>query len=181
MLCEQRLLLRCLDGDKAHRRTRSRFADRLGVGEVSLVTLDERFDKLRCDQAYLMSVRLEFARQPVRTCAGFHGDCAGRAIGHLRVQHAARRLPAPQLVFTSVLRVKKKAVLAQIDTDQRRVCHDGLPEKGNGPISVSRSGRFGQAEHLIELFSTDIKAVLKTAFITSSSPFLHPPGSVPLS
>jgi hypothetical protein len=38
-------------------------------------------------------------------------------------------LLAPDFVTVNVLRVKEEAVLAQIDTDQRHVCHDGLPEK----------------------------------------------------
>lgn len=42
----QGLLLGRLDGDKAHRRTRGGFADRLSAGGVSLVALDERFDEL---------------------------------------------------------------------------------------------------------------------------------------
>ena len=71
----------------------------------------KRFDELWRDRAYLVSVRLEFARQPVRTSARLHGDRAGGAIGNLSVQLAARCLPAPQHMSTSVLRVKEKAVL----------------------------------------------------------------------
>ncbi|VVD31198.1 protein of unknown function (plasmid) [Paraburkholderia dioscoreae] len=76
-----------------------------------------------------MAKALEFASQPVCASTGFHGNGAGRAVCHQRIQLGPCCLLAPNLVPMSVLRMKEEAVFAQIDTHQRRVCHDGLPEK----------------------------------------------------
>src|SRR4051812_40494394 len=45
------LLVRALEGHEAHSGALSRLADRLGIGRVVLLSLDERLDVRRCDEA----------------------------------------------------------------------------------------------------------------------------------
>ena len=126
---KQGLLLGCLDGHKPHGRARGGFADGLGVAEVGLVAFDEWFDELRGDQPCLVSERLELAREPMSAGTRLHGDSARRMLGQHHDELMACELPAPELLSTCVLCMNEKEVLAQIDTDQFCVCHDGPLKK----------------------------------------------------
>src|SRR5689334_5911296 len=73
-----RLLLFALDRNEAHARPLGRFTDRLCIGGIVLLPLDERLDVGWRDQADMMAQLSDFTRPVVRAGAGFHRDDAPR-------------------------------------------------------------------------------------------------------
>ena len=71
-----RLLLFGLDRNETHARPLGRFTDRFCIGGVVLLPLDERLDVGWRDQAHMMALLSDFARQVMRAGAGFHRDDA---------------------------------------------------------------------------------------------------------
>jgi len=70
------LLLNALDGDKAHIGALGGFCYALSIVVVILVTLNERFDVLRCNQLHLMPQSFELSGPVVGTTTGFLGNCS---------------------------------------------------------------------------------------------------------
>src|SRR5262249_11477263 len=133
------------------------------------------------DQLGLMSQRLYAARNPVSAGTGFHGHRTARNVAQQREHLVARELPAQHHAARCRLCVEMEAMLAKIDSDQRDGIHDDLP-KGNSPISVSRSGCFGQADHLIKTRSDNSSKALGIGPTFECSPSLRvlSCGGVPL-
>ena len=83
------LLLDRLDRDEAHGRPDHGLADRLGVGGVVLVRLDEGLHVLGRDQPDLVAEGLQLPRPVVRARAGLDADQARRQPGEERGDLAA--------------------------------------------------------------------------------------------
>ncbi len=70
------LLRLALHGDEPHGRALGGLADRLGIGHVVLLPLDERLHVGRRDQPHLVAELADRASPVVRARAGLHGDKA---------------------------------------------------------------------------------------------------------
>ena len=114
---QEGLLLRRLDGHKAHAGAGHGLTDGLRVGAIVLVGLDVWLDELRRDQAHRVAEALQLARPKVRTRAGLQADQAGRQrgeeLGHLSAAQRLAEDDAPGLVNA----VHVKDVLGQIDAN----------------------------------------------------------------
>jgi hypothetical protein len=65
------LLRFVLHSDKAHARSLSRFPDRLGIGRVALLPLDERLDLGRRDQSHSVTQLPDLTTPVMSSAAGF--------------------------------------------------------------------------------------------------------------
>ena len=121
------LLLLALDGDKAHRRTLRRLADRLSIDGIVLVSLHERLDVGRRDQPHLMAQRHQFAGPVMRTAAGLQSHQAGR----LGCKEAEKLCPAQPLAEdalpTRIRTMRMKHVLRDVQADRGNLGHGRLP------------------------------------------------------
>lgn len=127
---------------KPHGRTRRRFANRLSIHKVVLVTLDERPYELRRDEFGLMPECSQLASHMVRASAGLHHHRARVKCGKKLDELLTANLLAKHGFAVSVLTVKVEGVLTQIDSNQRRVLHDGLLGRKH-PVSVTARGGMG--------------------------------------
>src|SRR5262245_20141356 len=118
MLHQLTLLLSRLDPYKTHGGASDRFADRLGVGSIILVTLDIGLHILRRHQTHLMAELGEFARPIVRCGAGFHADQAWRQRLEERLHLAAAERPPDHDLLGRVNAVNLEHVLGEIQTDR---------------------------------------------------------------
>jgi hypothetical protein len=97
-----------------------------GIGEVVLVTLDEPLHKLGGDEFDLMIEVRQFARNEMGAGTGFHHDGASMERGKKLKELLAVHLPAKHCLAMPVLAMKVERMLAQVDSYQRHVFHDGL-------------------------------------------------------
>ena len=114
-----RLLIRCLRGDKAHLRLARGDHDRLGVGRVIFLTLDEGTDILRGDQLDLVTQRLHLARPVAGAAASLKNDKTGRLPRHEGTELLARQLLAKPHLPARQRSVDLKNTLCQIHTNHR--------------------------------------------------------------
>jgi len=150
--------------DEPHGRACRRLADRLGVDEVVLVTLDEGPYEVRRDELDLVPEGGEFAGPG----AGFHDHRAGVQRGEALDQLLAAYLLAKHCLSGLVLAVKVKYVLTQINSDQRDVFH-GTPPRRN---FLQRTPLQGGGDHLITRFAESLQAplhVIESSHVLSSS------------
>ena len=75
---EKIALLGRLDRDEAHSRSLHGLGDGLGIAEVVLMSLEERLNVLRGDQADVVPEWLNLARDVMRARACLEADKAGR-------------------------------------------------------------------------------------------------------
>jgi len=88
-----RLLLFGLDRNEAHARPLGGFTDRLCIGGIVLLPLDERLDVGRRDQAHVMAHLSDLTRPVVRTGTGFHRhDALGLSCKKTEKLHASDAL-----------------------------------------------------------------------------------------
>ena len=115
------LLLNRFGLHKAHLGLAGRDHDRLGIGSIILLALDERANVLWRDQFHLVPKRFHLPRPIVRATAGFEDDQAGSLLGHERWEllscqlFAELHLPRPQGS------VDLKNILRQINSDHHIV------------------------------------------------------------
>lgn len=76
-----------------HRRTLGGLADRLGIGGIVLLALDERLDLGGWDQPHLMAQFADLAAPEVGAAAGFHRHDAGP-----QLPKEGQNLISPQLL-----------------------------------------------------------------------------------
>jgi hypothetical protein len=93
MQSQDALPMAALDGDEAHRRSAGRFTDRLGIGAVGLVPLDERFHVLRRNHPHFVSVFGYLPRPEMRGETGFERDQSRREADEKREDLASSDLP----------------------------------------------------------------------------------------
>jgi hypothetical protein len=114
---QRSLLLTRLDRDVAHRRTRYRLADRLGVARVGLPTLDVSLHIGRWHQTYLMTKLAELARPIVARTAGLDAHQTwSKPLKKPQHLHPAQRL-AHNNFTNAVDGVDLINVLGQIEAD----------------------------------------------------------------
>jgi hypothetical protein len=110
-------LRRALDRHETHLRPLHRLADRLGVGLVVLVGLDERAHVLRRHQAHLVAELGEPAREVVRTARRFQADPRRRQVGQPGDQPRPRQPPLGHHLAAPVHGDDVTRRLAKIDPD----------------------------------------------------------------
>jgi hypothetical protein len=114
---------------EAHRWTACRLADGFGIDEVVLVALDEGTDELRGDQFHLMAIASQQPGHVMGAGAGFHHDHTSVKCSEEFDQLLAAEFLAQQCFALAILAMHMKAVLAEVDADERNVLHDGLRPK----------------------------------------------------
>src|SRR6516162_10936026 len=88
-----RLLLFALDRNETHARPLGCFTDGLCIGGIVLLSLDERLDVGRRDQAHVMTQLSDLTRPVVRTGTGFHRhDALGLSCKKTEKLHASDAL-----------------------------------------------------------------------------------------
>jgi hypothetical protein len=126
MQYRKRLLRFGLRRNKSHGRTRGRFANGLGVDKVVLIALHERLHKLGRDELDLMIEARQFACEVMCAGTGFHHSGTAVERGEKLDELLATHLLAKHSLTVPVLAVEVKRMLAQVDSYQRHVFHDGL-------------------------------------------------------
>src|SRR3954451_22807371 len=122
------LLVRALEGYKAHGGTLSGLADRFGIGHVVLLSLDERLDVSRRDQLHRVAKLGDLAAPVVGAATGLHGHRAGRERGQERQKLAAAQLLAKDHRARAVSPMELKDVLGEIEADGAHLVHGRLLE-----------------------------------------------------
>src|SRR3954466_4312167 len=122
------LLVRALEGDKAHGGTLSGLADRFGIRHVVLLSLDERLDVRRRDQLHRVAKLGDLAAPIMRAATGLHGYRAGRERCQERQKLAAAQLLAKDHRARAVSPMKLKDVLGEIEADGAHLVHGRLLE-----------------------------------------------------
>src|SRR6516165_5165981 len=121
-----RLLLFGLDRNKAHARPLGGFTDRLCIGSIVLLPLDERLDVGRRDQAHMMAQLSDLTRPVVRAGTGFHrNDTRG-----LR-REKTEKLPASDALAKqhmpgTIRSMYLEHVLRDVQTDRGSLLHGRL-------------------------------------------------------
>ena len=121
-----RLLFLGLDRDEAHGRSARRLGDRLRVGRVVLLALDEGFDVDGRDQPNLMAEVADGAPPVMRAPAGLHGDDAARLLGQEGENFLARKLLAERHAAVGAGAMRLKGPLCKVETDDANLFH-GCP------------------------------------------------------
>src|SRR3954464_2161701 len=122
------LLVRTLEGNKAHSGPLSGLADRFGIGHVVLLALDERLDVRRRDETDRMAELGDLAAPVVGAATGLHGHRAGRERGQEREELAAAQLLAKDHRARAVSPMELKDVLGEIEADGANLVHERLLE-----------------------------------------------------
>src|SRR5215472_8093800 len=115
-----RLLLFGLDRNEAHARPLGRFTDRLCIGGIILLPLDERFDVGRRDQAHMMAQLSDLTRPVVRAGTGFHRHdapaCAARKLRSFarvtRLRKSTCPAPSAPCTWNTCFAMSKPIVVA---------------------------------------------------------------------
>lgn len=151
------LLLNRLALHKAHFWLPGRDYDRLGIGSVVFLALDERARVLWHDQLYLVAKHLHCARPMVRAAAGLKDDQARFLLGHKSRELLTCKLFAKLEFSRPLSTVDLENTLCQIDPNHHilhlavlssvwlstpRFWHIAMPsgEGGNHPICVYTPG-----------------------------------------
>src|SRR5215472_17594931 len=121
-----RLLLFGLDRNKAHARPLGCFTDRLCIGGIVLLPLDERLDVGRRDQPHTMAQLSNLTRPVVRTGTGFHRDDApGLRCQKTEKPHANNAL-AKEHMPGIIRSMHLKHVFRDVQTDRGNLLHGRL-------------------------------------------------------
>jgi hypothetical protein len=121
------LLLNALDSDKAHIGTAHRFADRLSVIGIVLITFHVGFYELGCDQLHRKAALLQQPRPVVRAAARFHADLAVKFnfVEQALQPFCSAKFLAPYDFLKAINPMNLKDILGQIDADADNL-HGGL-------------------------------------------------------
>src|SRR3954469_20982420 len=122
------LLVRALEGDKAHGGPLSGLADRFGIGHVVLLSLDERLDVRRRDQLHHVAELGDLAAPVVGARTRLHGYRARRQCCQEREKLAAAQLLAKDHRARAVSPMELKDVLGEIEADGANLVHERLLE-----------------------------------------------------
>src|SRR3954452_20432996 len=122
------LLVRALEGNKAHSGTLGGLADRLRIGHVVLLSLDERLHVRRRDQLHRVAKLGDLAAPVVGAATGLHGHRTGRQRGQERQELAAAQLLAKDHRARAVSPMELKDVLGEIEADGANLVHGRLLE-----------------------------------------------------
>src|SRR3954470_22928335 len=120
------LLVRTLEGNKAHSGPLSGLADRFGIGHVVLVPLDERLDVSRRDETDRMTELGDLTPPVVGARTRLQGHRTGRQRGQEREELAAAQLLAKHNSSRAVGPMKLKDVLGEIESDGANLVHGRL-------------------------------------------------------
>ena len=124
--CPPLLLLR-LGRHEAHLRALGRDDNRLGIGRVVLLALDERTHVLRRNQLDLVAKPDQFARPVMRAAASLHHHHCWRLLRHELPELRARQLLAVLNLTRHPRRVQLKNILGQIHADHDSLRHGCRP------------------------------------------------------
>src|SRR5215213_7504506 len=122
------LLVRTLEGNKAHTGPLSGLADRLRIGHVVLLPLDKRLHVSRRDQLHRVAELGDLAAPIMRAPTGLHGHRAGRQRGQERQKLAAAQLLAKHNSSRTVGPMELKDVLGEIQSNGAHRAHGRLLE-----------------------------------------------------
>src|SRR3954452_7940692 len=122
------LLVRALEGYKAHGGTLSGLADRFGIRHVVLLSLDERLHVRRRDQLHRVAELGDLAAPIMRAATGLHGHRAGRQRCQEREELAAAQLLAKDHRARAVSPMELKDVLGEIEADGAHLVQGRLLE-----------------------------------------------------
>jgi hypothetical protein len=122
------LSLLALRRHKAHGRALGCLADRLRIGHIILLPLNERLHVSRRDQSDLMTKPSDLARPVMRAAAGLHGHRAGWLRREEREDLVPPQLPAKQHRSGCIGAVNLKHALRQIQPDCANFAHGRLPQ-----------------------------------------------------
>ena len=139
-----RLGLLALGHHEAHGRALGCLADRLGIGGIVLLPLDEGLHVSRRDQADLMTKPADLARPVMSAAAGLHRHGAGR-LGCEECEHLVPPQPlAEQDRARGIGTVHLKDMLRQIQTDCANLSHGRLPQVVlTNTSTLAHRGRWG--------------------------------------
>src|SRR6201987_4839998 len=121
-----RLLLFGLDRNEAHARPLGCFTDGLRIGGLVLLSLDERLDVGRRDQAHVMTQLSDLTRPVVRTGTGFYRDDAPGLRCEETEQLRASDALAKQHMPGSIRSMHLKHVLRDVQADRANLLHGRL-------------------------------------------------------
>src|SRR5215469_5000288 len=121
-----RLLLFGLDRNKAHARPLGRFTDRLGIGDIILLPLDERLDVGRRDQAHMMAQLTDLTRPIMRAGAGLHRHDAPGLRGEETEKLRASDPLAKEHMPGTIRSMHLKHVFRDVQTDRGSLLHGRL-------------------------------------------------------
>src|SRR5215210_3810820 len=122
------LLVRALEGYKAHGGALSGLADRLGIGHVVLLSLDERLHVRRRDQLHRVAELGDLAAPIMSAATRLHGHRAGRQRCQERQNLSAAQLLAKDHRACAVSPMELKDVLGEIEADGADLVHGRLLE-----------------------------------------------------
>src|SRR4051812_25103752 len=122
------LRLLTFHGDEAHGGPLGGLADRLRIGHVVLLSLDERLHVRRRDQLHRVAELGDLAAPIMRAATGLHGHRAGRERGQERQKLGAAQLLAKDNSSRAVGSVQLKDVLGEIQSDGAHLVHGRLLE-----------------------------------------------------
>src|SRR5829696_7682963 len=122
------LLVRALEGHKAHGGALSGLADGLGIGHVVLLPLDERLHVRRRDETDRMAELGDLAPPVVGARTRLQGHRAGRERGQEREELAAAQRLAKDHRARAVSPMELKDVLGEIQSDGAHRVHGRLLE-----------------------------------------------------
>src|SRR3954467_14541411 len=129
------LLVRTLEGNKAHRGPLSGLADRFGIGHVVLLPLDERLHVRRRDQLHRVAKLGDLTPPVVGARTRLHGHRTGRERGQEREELAAAQLLAKDHRARAVSPMELKDVFGEIESDGANLVHGRLLEWALTPHS----------------------------------------------
>src|SRR4051794_21415285 len=124
--CGLRLLT--FHGHEAHGGPLGGLADRLSIGHVVLLALDERLHVRRRDQLHRVAELGDLAAPIMRAATGLHGHRAGRKCCEERQKLGAAQLLAKDNSSRAVGSVQLKDVLGEIQSDGAHRVHGRLLE-----------------------------------------------------
>src|SRR5918993_2516429 len=137
------LLRLTLHGHKAHGRTLGGFADRLGIGHVGLLALDERLHVGWRDQPHLVAELADRPTPMMRARAGLHGDEAA-GLACQEGQHLLAPEPLAEHDGAGRARaVRLEHVLGQVQADGANLFHGRLPPVVLNTTTLARRCRRG--------------------------------------
>jgi len=134
------LRLFALHGHEAHRRPLRRFTDRLGIGRIVLLPLDEGLDVGRRDEPHVMAQLADLAAPVVRAAAGFHRNDAARHLAKERQHLIPPQLLAQHRLARLVSLVDLKHILRQVEPDSGDLRHAPLWLLADPPWHIEAIG-----------------------------------------
>jgi hypothetical protein len=115
------LLVRALEGHKAHGRALGGLADRLGISSAVLLSLDKGLDVSGRDEADRVAELGDLATPVVSAATGLQGHGTGRQRCEERQKLAAAQLLAKDHRARAVSPMELKDVLGKIESERDRV------------------------------------------------------------